>query len=243
MSHDGIAIDLPDSTRRLIAYLALSDGPQERSLVAAILWPEKSDERAAANLRSSIWRMDAPTGVDLVSVHRSCIELGDDVSVDARDLQQSGWDLVHRGLDVSAAVDVDRRAFVAELLPGWYDDWVIAERERLTQLQLHFMEALAYALVRAGRIPEALDVAIRLSAADSLREGSQRVLLWAYCWEGSLGQARRQLERYRDELREEFGVEPSLDLASIMQAVAAERGRGCPEHAAQGIPVAAGSSR
>ena len=53
--HEGKLIDLPDSTRQLIACLALNDGPQERSLVAAILWPEKPEQRAAANLRSSAW--------------------------------------------------------------------------------------------------------------------------------------------------------------------------------------------
>ena len=220
--HEGKLIDLPDSTRQLIACLALSDGPQERSLVAAILWPEKPEQRAAANLRSSIWRLPSISGLELMSVHRSCLELDPSISVDAHQLQQTGWDLVHQGPRSSAAADLDRGVFAADLLPGWYDDWVIAERERLTQLQLHFMEALAYTLVRAGNIPEALDIAIRLVAADPLREGSQRVLLWTYCSEGSLGQARRQLDRYRRTLFDEFGLEPTLSLATILEEMGSD---------------------
>ncbi len=220
--HDGRPIDLPDSTRQLIAYLAISDGPQERALVAAILWPEKTEQRAAANLRSSIWRLSAVSDLELMSVHRSCIELDPSVSVDVRQLQQTGWDLVHRDSQSMIAADLDRGVFAADLLPGWYADWVIAERERLTQLQLHFMEALAYTLVREGNIPEALDVAIRLVAADPLREGSQRVLLWTYCSEGSLGQARRQFDRYRRALRDEFGLEPTISLAALLDEVGSD---------------------
>ena len=236
---DGHPIDLPDSARRLIACLALCEGPRERALVAATLWPEKTDARAAANLRSSLWKLQMPNGTDLVSSHRSCLELEPSIDVDARLLQRDGWQLVHGELPAASVIALDRSAFATELLPGWYDEWVIAERERLTQLQLHFMEALAYALVAAGQVAEALDIAVRLVGADPLREGSQRALLWIFCSEGSLGQARRQLDRYRSDLHREFGLEPELTLDGILADILADIG---PHTAAESAYAAAGQS-
>jgi DNA-binding SARP family transcriptional activator len=223
----GEPVDLPDSTRRLVAFLALSDGPQERALVAATLWPGKAESRAAANLRSSLWRLPDLSGAQLVRSNRTCLGLDPGVGVDTRDLERAGWALVG-GEDVLDTDTIDRTLFVADLLPGWYDDWVICERERLTQLQLHFTEALAYALLDAGRVPEALDVAVRLVAADPLREGSQRVLLRIYCHEGSLGQARRQYERYRAVLLTEFGCEPGLTIQQILAECSAAPGSMTP---------------
>ena len=37
-----------------------------------------------------------------------------------------------------------------ELLPGWYDDWVIFERERIRQQLLHALEILSRRLVSRG---------------------------------------------------------------------------------------------
>jgi DNA-binding SARP family transcriptional activator len=214
--HAGRPVDIPDAARRLVAYLALEERPRERAFVASMLWPDKPEARASANLRSALWRLRTPAGVELIRFHRSALELAPNVRVDVRELQRLGWGLVHAELPGDAACEADRNAFVTELLPGWYDDWVIVQRERLTQLQLHFMEALTNALVHLGRVPDALDIAIQLVAADPLREGSQRALLRVYCVEGSLGQARRQLDRYRTELRQEFGIEPALTLESVL---------------------------
>ncbi len=43
-----------------------------------------------------------------------------------------------------------------ELLPGWYDNWVVLQRERLRQLRMYASEALADELARVGRNGEAV---------------------------------------------------------------------------------------
>ena len=219
-------IDLPESSQRLVAFLALAGAAKERSLVASALWPEKSEGRATANLRSSLWRLPRIEGEDAVVAHRSRLRLHPAIAVDAWTLEDTGWQLVAADRSEAGSEHLrrlDRRLFLADLLPGWYEDWVIAERERLAQLQLHFLEALTYSLVETGQLAEALDVAIRLVAADSLREGSQRALLRVYCEEGSLGQARRQFANYQDELAREFGCEPDISLDAILADVESRR--------------------
>jgi DNA-binding SARP family transcriptional activator len=42
------------------------------------------------------------------------------------------------------------------LLPGWYDNWVVLQRERLRQLRMYASEALADELARVGRNGEAV---------------------------------------------------------------------------------------
>jgi two-component SAPR family response regulator len=91
------------------------------------------------------------------------------------------------------------------LLPGWYDDWVVLERERLAQLQARFLETLVTALVEVRELTHALDHAVRLVQADPLRERSQLCLLRVYAAEGSWGQLYRQLTAYEQLLRHSFG--------------------------------------
>jgi DNA-binding SARP family transcriptional activator len=105
-----------------------------------------------------------------------------------------------------------------DLLPGWYDDWVIFERERIRQRLLHALEALSRRLVEAHRCAEAVDAAISAVSADPLRESANRVLIQAHLAEGNLIEARRAYERYRDSLRRELGVEPSEELFDLLRS-------------------------
>jgi DNA-binding SARP family transcriptional activator len=215
----GAYVDVPEASQRLIAFLALTSGRCERLRVAASLWPDKDESRATANLRSALWRLPTTAG-PLVSTHGSLLELSDRVVVDTDRFEQAGWSLINdRG---GGDLALDRTLLFRCLLPSWYDDWVLLERERLAQLQLHFLEALTYALLRRGAVAEALDTAIRLVSSDPLREGSQRALLTVYCIEGSLGQAQRQLDRYRFQLEDAFGCAPALSIGRILHAI--ERG-------------------
>src|SRR5690242_21218853 len=50
-----------------------------------------------------------------------------------------------------------------DLLPGWYDDWVLMERERVRQRLLHALEALSGQLAQVGRCAEAVDAAMMRS--------------------------------------------------------------------------------
>jgi DNA-binding SARP family transcriptional activator len=211
------AVTVSESSQRLLVYLALG-GPRGRRVIASYLWPDKAEERAGANLRSALWRLPTQDAagrcVELVREDHCRLELADCVEVDARSIEQVGWSIIHGG-------ETDSRSFgnfliMGDLLPGWYDDWVLLERERLGQLRLHFLETMAYRFLRKGAITEALDAALRLVAFDPLREGSQRVLLTLYCSEGSLGQAQRQLDAYRALLHETFGCEPKLSIGRIL---------------------------
>jgi DNA-binding SARP family transcriptional activator len=106
-----------------------------------------------------------------------------------------------------------------DLLPGWYDDWALIERERLRQRTLHALEALSKHLSRAGRFADAVEAAILAVTAEPLRESAQRVLIEAHLAEGNLVEARRGYQAYRDLVNRELGVEPSKGLLTLLNPV------------------------
>jgi DNA-binding SARP family transcriptional activator len=103
-----------------------------------------------------------------------------------------------------------------EVLPGWYDDWVLMERERLRQRMLHALEALSGKLIRAGRFAEAVEAALVAVSVDPFRESAHRALIEAHLAEGNHFEARRSWQSYRDLLRSELGVNPSGQLLTAL---------------------------
>jgi DNA-binding SARP family transcriptional activator len=200
---DGVPIDLSAASQRLLALIALHGKPLRRTLVAGVLWPEKPQERANANLRSCLWRLEQPAHTPIVVCHGLTLALDRDVSVDVWRLERVGWAILE--VPTTADPNEDPDLFVQPLLPGWYDDWVVMERERLAQLQARFLEGLVTALVAARQFARALDYAIRLVRADPLREQSQLCLLRVYAAEGCWGQISRQVAEYDNLMRDTFG--------------------------------------
>lgn len=210
---DGEEQLLPRGGQRLLAYLALQPGRQ-RELVAGMLWPEVLATRALGNLRSTLWRMSR-AGVR-VPVNGPSLALPDDVQVDVHRLQRTMRD----DQQLELVAEAHRWFWSAqgnELLPGWYDDWVLTERERLRQLRLHVGEALAERLHRSGRHAAALQVALQVVSLEPLRESAHRLVIEVHLAEGNLSEAVRQYRTCCALLSAELGVGPSPLLARLVQ--------------------------
>ncbi|GGL14569.1 AfsR/SARP family transcriptional regulator [Nocardia jinanensis] len=200
---------------RLIAFLALHPGAHDRHYIAGTLWPDTPESRAAGNLRSALWRLNA-LPVSLVDADRCWVSLQSHVLVDVRLL--SDWaarvisgdrtsdDFTHTAWDV-ACVD---------LLPGWPDDWLVLERERIRQRLLHGLECMARELIRLGRSAEAVEVALVAVNADVLRESAQRILIQAHLAEGNRSEAQRCYLEHRELIARELGVTPSDRLTALV---------------------------
>lgn len=197
------AVEVSDMGQRLVAYVALGGRPLCRSLVAGTLWPEKTEVRAAANLRTTLWRLNALGPTPTITCKGSSLALAAGVRLDVAVVEQHGWALIEGRADKPLAVPYD--SFAHELLPGWYDDWVIVARERLAQLQIRFLEALVNWMREQGDFARAIDLAMRLVAFDPLRERSQLTLIRALLEEGSWGRARWQAQQYCLVLDDTFG--------------------------------------
>jgi DNA-binding SARP family transcriptional activator len=211
---DGVPVSLPPGAQRLIALVALRDRPVRRDYAAGILWLDSSDERAAANLRSTHWRIQKRVpGVLDSTAHHVALEPGLDV-----DLHRATR-IAHDVLDGNAAVDV--RDLADDVLPDWYDDWVILERERFRQLRLLALEALCEHHLDMGRHAKALAAALVLLASDPLRESTHRALIRIHLATGNVNEALRQYALCRRLLREQLGVEPGEALERLFDDDAA----------------------
>lgn len=211
---DGRSVPCPLTAQRLLAFLAFQERPVQRLYVAGRLWPDASEQRALASLRSALWRANRPAG-RLVEAVDTRIALDPAVRVDARE----GALGAQRLIDGPAAAGPPPGAPLplGELLPDWYDDWLVFERERLRQLHLHALEALTARLMAGGRYGEAVSTALSAIAVEPLRESAHRALIGVHLAEGNPSEARRSYELFRELLRSELGLCPSARLAEMVE--------------------------
>jgi DNA-binding SARP family transcriptional activator len=161
-----------------------------------------------------LWRLQKAVP-GLVVACGDHLSLVDGVRVDVHELGH--W--AQRARDPHATleeVEVPAGALRGELLPGWYDDWVLLERERLRQMRLHALEQVAARLVAAGRYGDALEVAYAAVVAEPLRESAHRTVVRAHLAEGNVAEALRSYERFRVLLGEELGVQPSGHMVRLV---------------------------
>jgi DNA-binding SARP family transcriptional activator len=211
----GETVEIPDSSARVLAYVALHGAAVNRREAAGVLWPNVSDERAGGNLRSALWRVRS-LGADIVMCDKSYLRFASDVIVDVDEL--SAW--AHRlvaGQAQPSDLRVPEPFSEMDLLPGWYDDWVLFARERLRQRVLHALEALSGMLVGAGRAAEAIDAALLAVAIEPLRESALRVLIEAHLHERNYVEARRVFSEYSRLVQVELGSRPSPELAALLR--------------------------
>jgi DNA-binding SARP family transcriptional activator len=210
----GSHVCLPACAERLLALLALSERPVSRSRVAGTLWADAGEERAGGNLRTTIWRLRSP-GPDLVESLGSTLRLAPRVGVDVRRLGGVVRGLIAGGSPPEPGWDLSE--LCRELLPAWDDDWVVVERERVRQLNLHGLESLCERLSGQGRFAEAISAGLAAVVAEPLRESAHRSLISAHVAEGNFGEAIAQFRRYSRLLAGELGLSPSARITALIE--------------------------
>ena len=102
-----------------------------------------------------------------------------------------------------------------ELLPGWYEDWVLMERERTRQLWLQTLEAACARLTLAGRYSDAVVIALTAVEAEPLRESAQTALINAHLAVGNRMEALRQYGLYAEALKRDLQLQPSEQMLKL----------------------------
>jgi DNA-binding SARP family transcriptional activator len=205
--------ELPASAQRLLAFLAIR-GPTSRAAVAGTLWPAAADGRALASLRTAIWRLNQ-CDQGLVTTVGDRLALSAAVDVDLHALRSGALRLLSTGPVRDGDLELSPLT-CAELLPGWYEDWVLFERERLRQLWLHALESLSGLLVQRNRYAEALEAALEAVRSEPLRESANRAAIAVHLAEGNVVEALRHYQRFHQLIASELQVEPSERLAAMV---------------------------
>ena len=210
-------IVLPLSAQRLVALLALRERPLSRAYLAGLLWPDYSSGRSLADLRTALWRANH-SRASVVATAGMRLSLRAEVKVDVRALTALG-----RGAAGPAAKSVIAELagmswfeLSLDLLPDWYDEWLVDDREGVRQLRLHALEGLTDELSLRGRHAEAIQAALAAVRIEPLRETAHATLIRAHLAEGNRSEAQRQFCRCRDILAAELAVEPSESIPRLI---------------------------
>ena len=210
----GRAVRLPVGGQRVIAFLALREQPLTRLYVAGTLWVDSSEAHAMASLRTALWRLQITLG-GVIRATPTHLSLAPGVAVDLREQH----DVIDRVLDDScelARADIIALAGAGELLPDWYDDWVVVERERVRQVRLHALEAACDRLTACRRFIDAAVAGAAAVSGDPLRESGHRALIRLHLAEGNVQEAIRQYELFARALRRSLGLRPSTLMQELI---------------------------
>lgn len=228
---------MPSPGQRLLSLLALHDRPLPRRLVAETLWPDTDEQKATARLRTTLWRVRTHCP-DLVQAGPLELALSTDVWVDTRDVDLHARAFRATGELPDAELLMRRRG---DLLPGYWDSWLIFDRERLRYELIHLLEAASEVHLHRKDLHLALLLALCAIDRDPLRESSNLLVISVHL---AAGQAADVCATHGGTPRfcpKELGVAPPEALDDLLwQHRGVARLPGAPRRAAT-VRTAVGS--
>ncbi|MCZ6530608.1 MAG: AAA family ATPase [Chloroflexi bacterium] len=217
LRREGKRLEIPSRpAQSLFAYLVLNPGLRHRrERLAGIFWPDSMESNARNNLRQALWRI------------RSSIEdekhqyITSDRFHVGFDPEAETWldvDVLLEELEENAPVDEWVAVYKGELLPGFYDEWVVPERERLRIAFEQRGEKLLAHLERRKLWSELLDWGENLNARAGALEPAFRAIMRAHF---ELGDSARSVATYQRciEALAEYGVEPSVETKQLLERI------------------------
>ncbi len=217
LQRDGQPLEIPSRpAQSLFSYLILNrDVSHRRERLAGMFWPDSLESSARNNLRQALWRI------------RKSIEdenhqyITSDRFHVAFDPNAETWldvDVLMQELVESAPVDEWVAVYKGELLPGFYDDWVVPERERMRIAFEQRGEKLLVHLEQRRRWSELLDWGENLIARSGALEPAFRAIMLAYY---ELGDSAKSVATYQRcvEALEDYGVEPSVETKQLLERI------------------------
>lgn len=207
LRRDELPIRVCGPAQRLLAFLALQRRPVHRRTLAAALWPDLDDRASSTRLRSTLWRLPALEGDRLVETD------GGQVGLNPCEVD------IHLVEDDTDGTNVDITRLCGDVLPGWDEPWIEAERERYRQLRLHRLEECADRALQQGRYHLALQAALSAAASEPLRESAHRRVMQVHLAEGNPAEALRHYHTVRRLLRDELGLPPAPATRAVVASL------------------------
>lgn len=213
-------------SQAMLAFLGVRPSQLvSRDKMANLLWSSTAPEQARQSLRQTLSTLRKE--LSHVSPQKILVEEGDFLALDAALVHV---DVVEFESLVAAgtpeALDPATRLYGGDFLDGFlideerFDQWVIAERDRLHRMALRAHSQLAELLGRADAIDEAIAVAQRSLRLDPLQESMHRTLMRLYMQSGDLLNALQQYDTCAKILRRELDVEPDSETKGLQQEIA-----------------------
>lgn len=220
---DGRLVEIPSRPAQLLlANLLLNAGsPQPREVLAGLLWPDSSSENARANLRHALWQLRP--AIDPAGDTRAdyIVHTPHDITFNRQSAYTFDVDILQceRPNWTTEALMDAAVAYGGELLPGFYESWVVLERARLAVVFDRRMTRLLDQLIDERRWDDALAWAARWMTLEVAPEHAYRAMMRAYGALGDSGRVVAAYEQCRDVLLAELGVEPSPETRRLAESL------------------------
>lgn len=231
---------LSQPAQTLLAYLMLHAGvPSRREQLAGLLWPDSLDSSARKNLRNAIWLVRKAIGDLYLLADKTTLAFD---ATAPYDLDVATLQMKSSETDLSAlirAVSVYR----GELLPGFYEDWVQLERERLRDVFERRIQTLLDWLVREGRWSNVQQWAEHWISLGHVPEPAYRALMVSHAAQGDISRMASAYRRCLKSLQEELDVSPSTETQVLYQRLAQGEIPGQGQQAFAAQPAAATDPR
>jgi predicted ATPase/DNA-binding SARP family transcriptional activator len=211
---DDHPVEIPSRpAQALFAYLILNAGTAyRREKLAGLLWPDTDDVRARNNLRHLLWRIRKVVGATYL--HADDLTIGFNADADY-ELDVAALEREIRSDTSTDSLIAEVSLYSGEFLPGFYEDWIALERERLQATFERKMEQLSERLIANQRWPETIEWAERWIALGQLPEAAYRALLVAHFYLGNTASIALVYQRCAAALQKELGVEPAEQTQSL----------------------------
>ncbi|OYD84831.1 BTAD domain-containing putative transcriptional regulator [Azospirillum brasilense] len=210
----------------LLVHLALRpDHAQSRDKLAALFWEDSPGIQARSSLRqviAALRRLPAGGGPPLLLAEGDMVALASGcVETDVAAFEQAAAEGMATGS--VEAQDLALDLYRGDLFDGvplrapTFDDWLMAERQRLRELALSTMTRRLDAALEAGTTEAGVRTALRILALDPLQEPAHRALMQLYARQGRYAAALKQYQACRSLLERELGVLPEPGTERVFQ--------------------------
>ena len=232
---DGAPVEV--DTRKaiaLLAYLSVTGRPHGRDALAALLWPDLNQDRARAALRRTLSALRKGLGGSGLAGGRSRVSLEiQDMWLDtarfheligaARAHDHPADEVCRRCVsDLGEAAELSRGDFMSGFFlrdSPEFEDWMFFQSEELRRAVGEALERLVTALIGAGELGPAVDIARRWLQLDPLHEPAHRALMRLYAWKNLRSKALSQYRECVLVLDRELGVPPLEETAALYRAI------------------------
>lgn len=218
---------------QILCFLLLKPRrPQLRETLSNLFWGDHPSQIARKYLRNSLWRLKQSLEAvhanpeDFLLIAEDCVsfiftsQYWLDVEVfenTIRSCQQiSPKDLSPEQIE---SLEQAVKLYTGDLLEGNFDEWCLAERERLSILYIKALASLMSYYEYHNNIQQALNCGQIILSRDNTRESVHVQMMRLYDRLGDRDAAMQQYHRCAQILRTELGIDPMRETTTAYQQI------------------------
>lgn len=214
----------------LFAYLiSNSNKIISKERILEDIWPDMDPEQTSKWLYTYIYQIRNAMklyGIENGLIYKNkgyCLETNN-ISSDVNEFENLIDNSMTEEMEIS--IECLKKAILlyrGEYLDGFYNDWIVDEKNRLENLYQSALESLSKIYVKVKEYGLAVKYLIMILKKDPLSENAHEMLMIAYEKMGDRRALINQYEVYCKTLKDELGVGPKKEMKNLFYKLTAEK--------------------